>query len=404
MIESRSASAAESSATSGQVPSWPVYAADERLAVARVLESGKVNYWTGEEGREFEREYARYLGARHAIAVANGTVALELALRVWQIGPGDEVVVTPRSFVASASCVALLGARPVFADVDSDSGNLTAETIDAVVTERTRAVIPVHLGGWPCDMRHILELAEQRGLKVLEDCAQAHGARCDGKAVGSIGHAGAFSFCQDKIVTTGGEGGLISTDDAGFWEQVWSFKDHGKSWKAVYDQQHDVGYRWLHEHFGTNSRLTEMQSAIGRVQLRKLDGWVEKRRRNAAVFAERLSSLPALRTPVVPANLYHAYYRFYTYVRLDALKVDWSRDRVVREIAARGVPCFVGTCPEIYRERAFESAGYGPVQRAEVARRLGDTSVALLAYPTLDSEHIHRWCDVVSEVIKQATR
>jgi dTDP-4-amino-4,6-dideoxygalactose transaminase len=386
------------------VPSWPQYAADERLAVAKVLESGKVNYWTGEEGREFEREYAQYLGSRHAIALANGTVALELALRVWQIAAGDEVVVTPRSFIASASCVALLGARPVFADVDPDSGNLTAETIDAVVTKRTRAVIPVHLGGWPCDMRPILDLAEQRGLRVLEDCAQAHGAKCDGKAVGSIGHAGAFSFCQDKILTTGGEGGLICTDDARFFEHAWSFKDHGKMSSALHDREPHATYRWLHERFGTNWRLTEMQSAIGRIQLRKLDGWVDKRRKNAAAFAERLAGLVALRTPVVPDRLYHAYYRFYTYVRLDALKAGWSRDRIVGEITARRVPCFVGSCPEIYRERAFESSSYRRPDRAETAARLGDTSLAFHVYPTLDPEHIHRWCDVVEEVVTRATR
>ena len=404
MIEGRSASPVESSQVSGQVPSWPQYAADERLAVARVLESGKVNYWTGEEGREFEREYAQYLGTRHAIALANGTVALELALRVWQIAPGDEVVVTPRSFIASASCVALLGARPVFADVDADSGNLTAETIDAVVTKQTRAVIPVHLGGWPCDMRPILDLAEQRGLKVLEDCAQAHGARCDGKAVGSLGDAGAFSFCQDKILTTGGEGGLVCSDDAQFWEHAWSFKDHGKSSKALHDREQHGRYRWLHERFGTNWRLTEMQSAIGRVQLRKLDGWVDKRRKNAAAFAERFARLLALRTPVVPDHLHHAYYRFYTYVRPDALKAGWSRDRIVSEISARGVPCFVGSCPEIYREHAFESSSYGRANRAEIAARLGDTSVAFQVHPTLDPKHIHRWCDAVEEVITRATR
>jgi dTDP-4-amino-4,6-dideoxygalactose transaminase len=389
---------------SDTAPSWPVYGADERDAVSKVLESGKVNYWTGVEGREFEREYARYLNTAHAIAVGNGTVGLELALRAWNIGPGDEVIVTPRSFVASASCVSLLGARPVFADIDRDSGNLSAHTIDASLTPKTRAVIAVHLGGWPCDMQPILQLADERGLKVLEDCAQAHGATCDGKAVGSLGHASAFSFCQDKIVTTGGEGGLVATDDAEFWNYAWSFKDHGKSWEAVYQREHAPGYRWLHESFGTNWRLTEIQSAIGRVQLRKLDRWVEKRRENAGVFEQRLSNLRALRLPLVPQHLRHAYYRYYAYVRDDGLRTNWSRDRMMQEISAQGVPCSVGSCPEIYRERAFASAGYGVSERAPTAAELGETSLAFLVHPTLDTECIHRWCDSVTEVVRKATR
>jgi dTDP-4-amino-4,6-dideoxygalactose transaminase len=388
-----------------EIPPWPWYASDERAAVDTVLASGKVNYWTGQETRSFEKEYAAYLQVKHAIALANGTVALELPLRMWGIGSGDEVIVTPRSFIASVSCAALLGARPVFADVDRDSGNLTADTIARVITPRTRAIIPVHLAGWPCDLDPIMELGKERGIKVLEDCAQAHGARYKGRPVGSYGHAAAFSFCQDKIMTTGGEGGLLATNDTSLWDHAWSFKDHGKTWDAVYDRKHAPGptFRWVHDRFGTNWRLTESQAAIGRIQLQKLDGWVETRRRNAAIYMKRLSCISALRIPEIPSECYHAQYKFYAYVRPEALKPAWSRDRILQEAAAKGVPCFAGSCSEIYRERAFEATRWAPSERLPVARELGETSLMFLVHPTLPEDSIQRICDVVQDIIAAAT-
>lgn len=384
-------------------PVWPEFCEEQRAAVASVLASGKVNYWTGNESRHFEQEYAAYLGLNRAVALMNGTVALELALRMWGIGAGDEVIVTPRSFIASASCAVLLGARPVFADVDPESGNITAESIAKVLTPRTRAIILVHLGGWPCEMDDITALADQHKILVLEDCAQAHGGRYRNRPVGSIGQAGAFSFCQDKIITTGGEGGLLATNDEALWERAWSFKDHGKTWKAVYQQTHEPGFRWIHDRFGTNWRITEMQAAIGRVQLAKLDHWVVRRRRNAAILAKRLSEFLALRVPVVPEYVYHAYYRFYAYVRPERLKAGWTRQRMLEEISRMGVPCFAGSCAEIYRERAFEGTGWVPTQRLPIALELGETSLAFLVHPTLEDAHMHTMCDAVAHVVTQAT-
>jgi len=386
------------------MPGWPSFGAEECNAAGAVLTSGKVNYWTGDQGRQFEREYARALDLKHAIALMNGTVALELALRTWGIGPGDEVVVTPRSFIASTSCVALQGATPVFADVDAASGNLTASSIERVLTSRTKAIIPVHLGGWPCEMDEIMALANAHGIKVLEDCAQAHGATCKGRAVGSMGHAGAFSFCQDKIITTGGEGGLLVTDDESMWERAWAFKDHGKSFDAVYRREDPPGFRWVHESFGTNWRMTEFQAAIGRVQLRKLNDWSERRRSNAGVLIEGLQTISALRIPVPPAHLQHAYYRFYAYLVPEALRSGWTRDRIVAEVAARCVPCFSGSCSEVYREKAFLGTGFGPGGPLPIARELGKTSIALLVHPTLNAEHMHTAAEVLRTVLAEATR
>jgi dTDP-4-amino-4,6-dideoxygalactose transaminase len=386
------------------LPHWPFYAADERTAVEAVLASGKVNYWTGSECREFEGEYAKHLGVNYAVALANGTVALELALRMWNIGAGDDVIVTPRSFIASASCAALLGARPVFADVDRDSGNISADGIARVLTARTRAIIAVHLGGWPCEMDPITSLAEERGILILEDCAQAHGARYRERPVGSLAHAAAFSFCQDKIISTGGEGGLLATRDEALWKAAWSFKDHGKSWDAVRQRQHGPAFAWVHERFGTNWRLTEPQAAIGRIQLRKLASWVCKRRSNAAVLAQRLSTFSALRIPQVPADLYHAYYKFYAYLRPDALRSGWSGDRVRAAIVAAGAPCFFGSCSEIYRERAFLGSGSLPTRPLAVAAELGETSLMFPVHPTLEEHHMHEICDAVETVMRSCTR
>jgi len=382
---------------------WPHFEPDEVEAAVRVLQSGKVNYWTGQEGRLFEREFAQYVGTKHAVALHNGTVALELALYAMGVGEGDEVVTTPRTFIASASAAVMRGARPVFADVDRDSGLITAESIEKALTPRTKAIIVVHLAGWPADMDAIMELARRHNLWVIEDCAQAHGAKYKGRSVGSIGHAGAWSFCQDKILTTGGEGGMLTLNDDELWQRAWSFKDHGKSYDAVYNRQHPPGFRWLHEDFGTNWRMLEVQSAIGRVILRKLDGWVEKRRANAHYLSERFRQIPALRVPEVPAHLYHAYYKYYVYVRPEMLKPGWNRDRIMQAVSEMGIPCMSGSCSEVYLEKAFAKRGWQPAQRLPVARELGETALMFLVHPTLGLEHMRATADAVEWVMEQAS-
>lgn len=382
---------------------WPSYSEAEADAVSRVLASGRVNYWTGEECRAFEREFAQWTGTRHAVAVANGTLALDLALKGLGIGPGDEVVVTPRTFIASISCVLTAGATPIFADVDRDSGNISAETIRPVLTDRTRAIIPVHLAGWPADMPEIMALAGERGLVVIEDCAQAHGAAIDGRSVGGFGQAGAWSFCQDKIMTTGGEGGMVTTNDAELWSHMWSYKDHGKSWSAVYEREHAPGFRWLHESFGTNWRMLEMQAVVGRIQLGMMPEWTARRTAIAECLLEMLDRFPqAVRAPRPADGVTHAYYRLYAYVRPEGLRPGWDRDRIVAEVMERGVPLFQGSCSEVYLEKAFDGTPWRPAQRLPNAADLGSTSLMFLTHPTITDAEVDRVCDTVGAVLEQA--
>jgi dTDP-4-amino-4,6-dideoxygalactose transaminase len=381
---------------------WPSFTQEEADAVRDVLLSNKVNYWTGTECREFEKEYAAWAGTRYAVALANGTLALDVALHALGIGPGDEVVVTPRTFIASVSCVVNAGATPVFADVDADSGNITAETIARVLTPRTRAVICVHLAGWPCDLDPIMALADQRGLKVIEDCAQAHGARYKGRSVGSIGHVGAWSFCQDKIMTTGGEGGMVTTNDEALWRSMWSFKDHGKSWAAVYEREHPPGFRWLHESFGTNWRMLEMQAVIGRIQLKRMPAWHEDRLRSAQRIWACARTLPGLRVPDIPSHAEHAAYKCYVYVEPSTLQPGWSRDRILQEINAAGVPCYSGSCSEVYLEKAFDGLEWRPVQRLPVARALGEKSLMFLVHPGLKESELEMTCATLEQTMRIA--
>lgn len=381
---------------------WPVFTEEEADAVRDVILSGRVNYWTGNECRLFEAEFAQASGCAHAIAVANGTLALEIALRTLEIGPGDEVIVTPRSFIASVSCVVGLGATPVFADVDTNSQNITAQTISAVLTSRTRAIVCVHLAGWPCDMDPIMALAEQHGLDVVEDCAQAHGAFYKGRPVGCLGHIAAWSFCQDKIMTTGGEGGMITTNDPILAARAWQYKDHGKNQEAMARPASQGGFRWVHERFGTNARMLEVQAVLGRIQLRKLEEWSARRRRHAARLWDAAARLPGLRVPTIPEHSVHAAYKCYVFVDAARLRPGWNRDRIVAAVNALGVPCYTGACPEIYREAAFDGTGWRPNGRLEGAEALGGSALMFLVHPTLSDDEIEKTCSALRDVMREA--
>lgn len=388
---------------------WPSFTQAEADAVSQVILSNKVNYWTGTECREFEKEFATWADSDYAIAMGNGTLALDVALQALEIGAGDEVVVTSRTFIASISSVVNAGATPIFADVEEATGNITAETIAAVLTDKTKAIVCVHLAGWPCDMDAIMALAEQHDLYVIEDCAQAHGTRYKGRSVGSIGHIGAWSFCQDKIMTTGGEGGMVTTNDEALWRKMWAYKDHGKSYAAVYETEHPPGYRWLHESFGTNWRMTEMQGAIGRIQLERMSDWTAKRTINANAILDECDkwqakgylSVPRLESTPEFTDCVHGYYKLYVYVQPNNLPEGWSRDRIIAEINALSVPCFSGSASEVYLEKAFDNTGLRPETRLPVAKQLGETSMMFLVHPTLTTAEIEQTVSAIHSVFSK---
>ncbi|MGE9746014.1 DegT/DnrJ/EryC1/StrS family aminotransferase [Bdellovibrio bacteriovorus] len=383
---------------------WPFYDKDEIDKTVSILASGKVNYWTGSETKMFEEEFAQFHGMKHGIALANGTLALELALIGYNIGPGDEVITTCRTFIASASCVVRVGATPVLVDVDLKSQNLLSAEIEKAITSRTKAIIAVHLAGWPCEMDSILEIARRHGIKVIEDCAQSHGAKYKGRYAGSWGDMSAFSFCQDKIMSTTGEGGMLLLNDSELYEKLWAFKDHGKSFDAVFKKSHPPGFRWLHESFGTNWRMTEIQGAVGRIQLQKLDSWIEKRRSLSKMISAGLAEVSGLVIHHPDDSIYHAYYKYYVMIDSSKLSSGWTRDRIMAAVNAEGIPCFSGSCSEIYLELAFKKAGLGPSYRFKNAQRMGDESLMFLVHPTLDAGYVADLVKAVTKVMSVAAR
>ena len=384
--------------------SWPAFTNKEADAVRNVVISNKVNYWTGEECRKFEKEFASYFESEYAVALANGTLALDVALKALDIGVNDEVVVTSRTFIASVSSIVNAGATPIFADVGLSSQNIKPDSIYSVITNKTKAIVCVHLAGWPCDMDEIMAIANKYDLYVIEDCAQAHGAKYKGRSVGLIGHIGCWSFCQDKIMTTGGEGGMVTTNDESLWRKMWAYKDHGKSYEAVYERENPEGFRWLHESFGANWRMTEMQAAIGKIQLKKMPDWHRKRLSNANSIWSAAKQCRGLRVPTIPEYIEHAAYKCYVFIRPDDLKEGWSRNRIIQEINTLGVPCYSGSCSEVYLEKAFDGTGFRPKERLPNAKELGETSLMFLVHPTLTEGEIQQTSDAIISVMGLAVK
>jgi len=383
---------------------WPSFTKEESDAVQNVLLSNKVNYWTGNEGREFEKEFAVWSNSKYAIALGNGTLALDSAFKALDIGVGDEVIVTSRTYIASVTSIVNAGATPIFTDVDLNSQNITPKSIRSMITKKTKAIVCVHLAGWPCEMDEIIDMANEFNLYIIEDCSQAHGAKYKGKPVGSIGNIGCWSFCQDKIMTTGGEGGMVTTNDKSLWSKMWSYKDHGKSYEAVYERKHPEGFRWLNESFGTNWRMTEMQAVIGRIQLKRMSAWHTKRITNANKIWNTARQCKGLRVPSIPDYIEHAAYKCYAFIELNELKNKWDHDKIINEINTLGVPCYFGSCSEVYLEKAFDDTGFRPNERLVNAKELGETSLMFLVHPTLTKDEIQKTCDVITSVMNLATR
>jgi|TARA_A100001015_G_scaffold293222_1_gene369540 dTDP-4-amino-4,6-dideoxygalactose transaminase len=390
---------------------WPSFTEEEINSVTNVLSSNKVNYWTGDECRKFEKEFAEYFGSKFAVSLSNGTVAIDIALKVLGIGKGDEVIVTSRTFIASVSSIVNAGATPVFADVCPNSQNFRSSSISKLISKNTKAILCVHLAGWPCEMNNIMKIAIKNKLFVIEDCAQAHGAKYKGISVGSIGHIGCWSFCQDKIMTTGGEGGMVTTNSKKLWKKMWEYKDHGKSYDAVYKKKHPEGFRWLHESFGTNWRMTEIQASIGRIQLKKMNEWTKIRNRNQNKIWQTCRRLELIRTPEFNRKSWkyfhegniHAAYKCYAFINKNRLKSGWSRNKFIREINKLGVPCFSGSCSEVYLEKAFKKSNLRPKKRLESAKELGDTSICFLIHPSLTKNEIDLTCKAINTISKKAT-
>tara|TARA_B100001109_G_C18852983_1_gene470251 strand:+ start:171 stop:1328 length:1158 start_codon:yes stop_codon:yes gene_type:complete len=380
---------------------WPNYSKQEANKVKEILLSNKVNYWTGQECKKFEEEFAKWSDCKFAISLSNGSVALELALKSLDLKPSDEVIVTPRSFIASVTCVLNAGAKPIFSDIDFQSGNLNAELISEKITSNTKAIICVHIGGIPCDMDPIMKLAKKNNLIVIEDASQAHGAKYNGKSVGSIGDIGTWSFCQDKIITTGGEGGMITTNNKNIWKKIWSMKDHGKNYDLVSKKPNKPGFRWLHSNLGSNFRMTEMQAAIGRIQLTKMTKWTNQRLRNAKILLKELNEFQdILSIPITPENSVNAYYRLYAFLKIEKLKKGWNREKLIEELNKKGTQCFTGSCSEIYLEKIFKKHPSKPKKRLNNSKKIGDSSICFLVDPGIKNKEIKKDAANIKNVLR----
>ena len=383
---------------------WPYYDEEDVKVVSDILRSGRVNYWTGNKCKEFENEFSKFINCKYSIALANGSLALTAAYMAIGLKEGDELITTPRTFIATTSSAVSLGVIPIFADVDKNSGSITAEHIEKLITEKTKAISVVHLGGWPADIDSIISLSKKYNLKVVEDCSQAHGAKINGRSIGTFGDVAVWSFCQDKIISTGGEGGMLTTNKEDIWKSVSSLKDHGKNFDILFKKNQNLGFRWVHETLGTNMRLTEMQSAIGLNQLKKIDSWIKIRERNAMILYNALKDLKLLRIPTPELNKVNAWYRFYCYLNPQNLLNNWNRNRIMLEIKDLGVQTYTGSCSEIYLEKCFKRLGYSPKIRLKNARDLGETSLAFLVDPTISESKQISNADIIKSVMKNATK
>jgi dTDP-4-amino-4,6-dideoxygalactose transaminase len=406
-------------------PNWPQFDPKVFEAVVEVLKSGKVNYWTGELGMKFEQAFADWCGAKFAISTTNGTSALHTALAGLGIGPGDEVIVPSYTFIATSFSVCQAGAVPVFADVEKNSHTLDPADVEAKISGRTAAIMPVHLYGVIANMGPILAIAKKHNLAVIEDSAQAHGGKWNGKKAGTIGNAGAFSFCQSKHFTTGGEGGAVVTNDEDLAWTCRSFRDHG----------YDVSERlrllelearlpYIHNMVGYNYRMTEMQSAIGLIELARMDSYhLANRRRNGEYLIKRLKGVEQiLHLPLDTEERQNAFWMFPIVLDMDRLKVDSAR-KVVAALEAEGVPAGPVMWPQCYRERAFrEHNGFGrlrypfrsPDTRPEAvqydkvhcdnAAWLEERTFFVPCHPVYEIEHMDKIAQAIERVLAAYAR
>ena len=342
--------------------------------------SGKFNYL-------FEKKIQGLIKKKYAISTTNGTTALETAIQSLNLKKGDEVILPSFTIISCFNAIVKNGLIPVPVDCNFGDWNMDIEKLKKKITNKTKAIICVHLAGWPCDMDEILKIAKKNKLFVIEDCAQAHGAIYKNKSVGSIGDVGCWSFCQDKIMTTGGEGGMITTNKKSIWSKVWSLKDHGKSLKAINRFKEKKGFKWLHDKFGSNYRMTEFQASIGRLQLKKMKSWTKIRNSYQNIIWNLCRKYKFLDVPEFkcPTST-HAAYKCYVFINFNSLGSMWTREKIIDAFNNNGIPCFEGSCSEIYLEKAFRNKGLSPKKPLKVAKEIGKKSLVFLVHPSMSKK------------------
>ena len=401
----------------GSFPGWPQFNPAVYDKVTDILKSGKVNYWTGKVGMEFEKAWAKWLGVGHAISVANGTCALHTALASLGVGPGDEVICTSYSFIASSFCALQAGALPVFVDCGTDH-LINPALIEEAITERTKAIVVVHLYGMVADMDPIMEIARKHNLYVVEDCAQCFGGVYKGKKAGTIGNVGCFSFCQSKHFTTGGEGGMVVTNDEDLAWECRSFRDHGYDVKAKLNLLEMEGKQlYIHRRVGFNFRMTEMQSQIGLCELERFDDWNLKNRiRNGKMLIAQLKDHPLIKyCPVDTEERQNSFWWAPFVIDTDKLKDGIDTKQVIAAIAAEGVPVYSVLWPEMYKEQAYtDRKGFGTVGypfndprsrnidytkfNCKMANWMTDRTISFFTHPVYDECHVQAMIDAFKKV------
>ena len=362
---------------------WPTVSGDEIKLVNNVLKSEKLNFWTGKNCRNFEKEFSNFFKIKYSISIANGSVGLDIAIKSLELKSNSEIIVTPRSYISSVTSVINQNHKPVFADIDLNSQNIESETIEKKITKKTKAIIVVHLGGMPSNMKKIVNLAKKYDLKIIEDCSQAHGARIDQKYVGTFGDVSVWSFCNDKILNTLGEGGVVATKNFKLYKKLWSLKDCGKNYLKLLNSRKENKFRWIHDFQGTNLRMTEVQAAVGRYQLKKLSTWIKMRNDNSNKIIKICQKYKSLRTQIVPTNFINAYYRCYVFLNIKYIKKGWERQNIIKYLNSIGIQCDVGSCPEIYKEKFLLKTKNIPLKPLKNASLIGKTSIAFKVFPNI---------------------
>ena len=336
-----------------QEKNWPNFSQNLIQKVVKVIKSGNINYTYGTQGKKFENFFSKYIGNKYSIALCNGTAALEVALKSLELPKKSEIIVPARSFFSSAACIVNTGHIPIFADVDLITQNISIQDVKKKITKRTKAIICVHLGGMPCDMYNLKKIAKKNNLKIIEDCSQAHGASIENKKIGSFGDISTWSFCTDKIISTLGEGGMISTNKKKLYEFCKSYINHGTKLKN--DKKNFNKFIYNKDSFGTNLRLTEIQSCSGLEQLKNLKKiQIKREKMSKDYFNLIMKNQNHLYSYYPPQKTKSAWYRFYFFIKSDVKNYKKIRNKIIKNLKQKNLRCFTGACPEIYLEKSFK--------------------------------------------------